>query len=82
MHNDTLRGIKQAYYKYINQIGKWNKQDALILLEQLRLVPEATEIVREVVLETFEKDAFAGMLRTEAISIRLQVILAREGVKV
>jgi len=82
MDSSTLGGLKQAYYKYSRQIGKWNKQDALILLEQLRLEPIANELVKKVVLETFEKDSFAGYLRTQAISIRLELMLLREGIKV
>lgn len=75
----TLLGLKQAFYKFDRQIGKYNKDQALTLLKQLELTPEAEAIVRRLVLEAFAQDAFAGYLRLGAVSNRLQAHAVRAG---
>ena len=69
----TLSGLKQAFYKFDRQIGKYNKEQALTLLKQLELTPEAEAIVKKLALEAFAKNASAGYLRLSAISNSLQV---------
>lgn len=74
-----LRELRRAFYKYSRQIGKYRKDEALSLLKHLALSEKADKIIRILVDEAYEKDAFAGYLRTEAISIRIQLHAIRAG---
>lgn len=75
----TFASLKMAFYKFDRQLGKWDKQNSLTLLDQLGLESQAHEIVKATIIEAFEKDAFAGMLRLAAVSNRLQAEIRRAG---
>lgn len=77
---ETLRGLKQAYYKYNRQIGKMNKRDALILLRLLDLTTEANDLVADVIEKTFAANApLSTFLRLEAIPNGIQILAMSSG---
>ena len=77
----TIFDLKRAFYKFSRQIGKYRQVDALEVLRQLQLRPEAHQIIEKLIRDTFEKDAFAGYLRMDALAIPLEILLLENNVK-